>query len=241
MCLSSEKCVAGACVPTSGSCGPSSCSSGCCDGTQCKSGTSSNACGTGGNTCKTCKSTEKCQGGACVPSTSTCGPTTCTSGCCESGKCVLGTSISACGTGGGTCKVCKSGEKCTSQACAGSGPAMYKVYLKGAKVDSPWLACAESNCDLYVKLMVGSATATSTIKADNNNPTWNQFLLVAADSSLKASFKAVVYDDDYGPDPTVGSCTGTITQSTLSAGQVELQCTYLTVKVCKVTFTFVKN
>ena len=118
---------------------------------------------------------------------------------------------------------------------------MYKVYLKSATVDSPWLACAESNCDLYVKLQVGSTTATSTIKADNNNPIWNEMLMIISDTKLKTSFKATVYDDDYGPDPTVGGCTATITPSVLLAGKVETQCTYLTIKVCKVTFTFVKN
>ena len=228
-------------MPSSGSCGASNCSSGCCENNQCKSGTASSACGTGGASCKACKSTEKCQAGACVPSSGTCDSTSCSTGCCQNNTCKSGTSITACGTGGAQCKACKSTEKCQAGACTGSGPTLYKVYLKSAKVDSPWLACAESNCDLYVKLTVGGATATSTIKADNNNPVWNQYLLVAADSSLKASFKATVYDDDYGPDPTVGGCTGTITSSVLAAGKVELQCTYLTVKVCKVTFSFVKN
>ncbi len=241
VCQSNQKCQNGACVPSTGSCGPSNCSSGCCENNQCKSGTASSACGTGGASCKACKSTEKCQAGACVPSSGTCDSTSCSTGCCQNNTCKSGTSITACGTGGAQCKACKSTEKCQAGACTGSGPTLYKVYLKSAKVDSPWLACAESNCDLYVKLTVGGATATSTIKADNNNPVWNQYLLVAADSSLKASFKATVYDDDYGPDPTVGGCTGTITSSVLAAGKVELQCTYLTVKVCKVTFSFVKN
>lgn len=240
-CKTGEQCKGGSCVPT-GLCSPSTCASGCCNNGQCKGGTDASACGTGGNACKTCQSNETCTGGACVPTTGTCGPSSCATGCCQNNQCKGGTLLTACGTGGTTCQSCKSGETCTNKTCKGSGPAQYKVYLKSAALtSSAWVACVEANCDMYVKLVVGSTTATSKIKADNNAPTWNELLLVTTDTALKASFKATVFDDDIGPDGLIGNCSATITSAVLQKGSLEIQCTYLTTKAVKVTFGFVKN
>jgi hypothetical protein len=94
------------------------CADGCCDITSslCYPGTDSSECGSVGGFCANClNNSQFCQNAACT----TCGPGSCTSGCCDStGACVGGTAGDACGTGGIACANCiLNGEDCVAQSC----------------------------------------------------------------------------------------------------------------------------
>jgi len=102
-----------------------------------------------------------------------------------------------------------------------------------------WLICgfAElSECDLYLKLTVGSASAESTIKADTNSPVWNEYLLTALETALTASFEIEVRDDDPVGSVQIGSCTPKVTPAELSAGKLVVDCG----DAKEVTFSFQK-
>ncbi len=63
-CPGSYQCQSGVCNdPTQ--CGPSNCTSGCCDQGKCLSGSSTNACGSGGKVCQSCKKSQVCKSGTC--------------------------------------------------------------------------------------------------------------------------------------------------------------------------------
>lgn len=64
-CVSGETCSpVGTCVNSS-KCDPSTCT-GCCKGSQCLSGQSASACGSGGAPCTSCSSNQLCKSGGCV-------------------------------------------------------------------------------------------------------------------------------------------------------------------------------
>ena len=87
-CPAGQDCVSGICTCEGGSC------SGCCDGTQCRSGTSEAACGANGVACVACSSGQACQNGACECTSQSC------SGCCAGQTCRAGTTPQFCGDGG---------------------------------------------------------------------------------------------------------------------------------------------
>jgi hypothetical protein len=87
-CAADQSCVAGSCTCTAGSC-----PDGCCDGDQCKPGTSAQVCGRNGGTCAACAGNDACCGGACAAlgTEANCGA--CGNACnpartCEAGACV---------------------------------------------------------------------------------------------------------------------------------------------------------
>lgn len=226
----------------SAACGPATCATGCCQGNQCLPGNLDSACGQGGKACADCTSTsQSCNISTriCEGSTS-CGPSTCASGCCESGQCLSGTADSACGSGGAACQSCGGGT-CQNQQCSG-GAASYKVYLdSGQVVANPWVACQEANCDLVVTLTVLQLTATSTMIQDNNSPVWNEYLLTAPESDLTSSFVAKVYDDDY-VDIKIGDCAPTVTPSILASGSLTTTCNFYGIgDTVELTFSFQKQ
>ena len=101
-----------------GLCGPANCI-GCCSNNACVTTPSSAACGSGGQQCLTCKSGEDCLFGACTKG-SACGPSNCTTGCCQAGMCVLGSSNTACGKGGANCTNCtQASQTCKNRVCSG--------------------------------------------------------------------------------------------------------------------------
>lgn len=56
---------------------------------------------------------------SCTPPVRRCGPTTCATGCCDAnGECQSGGAIAACGTNGGDCRTCGTGQACMSGVCA---------------------------------------------------------------------------------------------------------------------------
>jgi len=208
-------------------CSPSTCS-GCCQNNLCLPGTGTSACGYAGNPCNVCNSGDQCQGGVCVPATPVCDKQSCPSGCCENGSCKQGNADTACGTGADPCKAYGTDESCVGQTCTPKGPPMYKVTLVSAKVTgSAWIVCgfAElSDCDLYVILTVGNATAQSSVKVDTQNPVWNEYLLTALETSLTTNFEVEVRDDDPIGSVGIGSCTPKLTTTELAAGQLKVDC-----------------
>ena len=222
-----------------GSCSATTCSNGCCRGGVCESGKADTACGWGGNPCQACTLQQKCNNGVCELAQS-CDSSSCATGCCDTNKkCQTAQSDSACGTGGAACQACASGLECTSAGkCETKGPLMYKVTLVSAVVTgSSWIVCgfAElSECDLYVILTVGNKSTKSTVKADTNKPTWNEYLLTDTEAALIKSFEVEVRDDDPIGSVQIGKCTPSISASTLKSGQLVTDCG----DAKQVTFTF---
>jgi hypothetical protein len=66
---------------------------------------------------------------------------------------------------------------------------------------------------------------TSTIKADNNSPTWNEVLLTASTTQLTTgSVKLQLMDDDIGADGVIGGITwlSGLPAATLAAGKADV-------------------
>jgi hypothetical protein len=111
---------------------------GCCAGDTCMSGDDLSACGVGGAACVACDPTladgcqagactcgggfqcsagQQCSGGACVCNTSAC------TGCCNAftNQCDPGNTDTSCGSGGGPCRTCGTGQVCDGGSCLGTG------------------------------------------------------------------------------------------------------------------------
>ena len=115
-CPANSTCQMGFCF-TAPICGPQNCD-GCCDQNGiCQAGATNAVCGQGGESCATCPSGFTCQGNVCEMPVTNCGPSNCASGCCQANECLTGTSVGGCGTGGGACTSCPSGDTCTSGKC----------------------------------------------------------------------------------------------------------------------------
>jgi hypothetical protein len=93
----------------------SECASGSCVNNKCDGG-----CKKEGSRCSTsanCCNGLVCEGGVCKSSTkAVCNSKNC-KGCCNGTVCRAGTSVSACGTKGGTCARCRNGATCVNGAC----------------------------------------------------------------------------------------------------------------------------
>lgn len=110
-CEPGDSCDEGTCVSPP-SCDPTACD-GCCDGDECVTGDSDEACGLDG-ACQQCASPTVCEAGECV---TPCNEDTC-DGCCNGdGECVEGAVTSACGTGGIECMTCGSDQNCSAGEC----------------------------------------------------------------------------------------------------------------------------
>ncbi len=101
-------------------CGTGNCA-GCCVAGICVAGTEPGECGTGGLACQVCIAGLDCQGGTCVPSTTSCGPGNCPDGCCDGNLCRSGRDSFACGTGGDSCTVCEGSQACLNGGCSEVG------------------------------------------------------------------------------------------------------------------------
>ncbi|MFM9107277.1 MAG: hypothetical protein ACKOWF_11345, partial [Chloroflexota bacterium] len=93
---------------------------GCCEGTTCRGGATTAACGANATVCLRCTRGSTCINGACL-STSPCTAATCPNGCCQNGTCKAGTQDSACGTGGAACAACSGGKTCQARRCQAGG------------------------------------------------------------------------------------------------------------------------
>jgi len=205
-------------------CSSANCS-GCCGNNHCKQGGTSQACGYGGNMCQACITGQSCQGGVCI--TSKCDSTTCKSGCCDSSKvCKNGTADTACGTAGASCSACKSSEVCTSYKCQPKSSALYKVILEKL-VKEKAFTCDSwpgGECDFYLEVEVGPIKATSTTKANTDNPVWNEVLATATAQQITKKLYAKVYDDDWPVDQYVGECKPSVSNADIAKGSLSVEC-----------------
>lgn len=114
----------------SGTCGPETCPTGCCDETgQCRAGNDLTRCGSGGRSCNNCPANgaDTCSDKVCGTKPPSCNAATCPNGCCAvrdgAPVCLTGTDDAACGTRGEACDVCASqGLSCNiaSRTCGGT-------------------------------------------------------------------------------------------------------------------------
>jgi hypothetical protein len=113
-------------------CNAQNCGFGCCEGNTCVGGTSSNACGFGGQPCQNCQQFgETCQGQTCQGQMG-CNAQNCGFGCCQGNICNSGQSSNACGFGGAPCQNCQSfGETCQGQVCSVVGMCNAKTCPNG--------------------------------------------------------------------------------------------------------------
>jgi hypothetical protein len=93
------------CANNTGKCYNGTCCTGCWDGTTCQTGNTSQACGTGGDTCANC-GTGLCVAGKCC------------AGCWDNGVCRPGNTSEDCGSGGVTCTTCYPNQPCQNASCA---------------------------------------------------------------------------------------------------------------------------
>jgi hypothetical protein len=116
-----------------GGCSAANCASGCCSNGACQTGTSSTACGTGGQACQACSGGTACTAQGTCGSAATCNPQNCSSGCCApNGSCITpSNTIFACGANGGACSVCSGQQACTNGACTNTGTCSGCVDLAG--------------------------------------------------------------------------------------------------------------
>jgi len=133
-CQPNQECISGTCR-----CTPTSCVGGCCSGDTCIAPAVLSACGAGAGACVACDpqranvcdagicgcgsgaqcvSGQRCLNGTCV-----CDATSCPSGCCQNGRCYIGT-LTACGTDGGACTDCtpRRGNLCVAGVCHCGAP-----------------------------------------------------------------------------------------------------------------------
>jgi hypothetical protein len=154
-------------------CDPSKCASGCCGATGCLSGTTSTACGFGGQSCTDCTALGlECispmageSGGVCgaldagtmTDGAPGCGPTTCV-GCCAGTICVAGTTNASCGSHGLAC------EQCTGAnvACVAQGAAGACVGVGASCSPSNCAGCCDSNGICQDPAMIGACGTAGT-------------------------------------------------------------------------------
>ena len=105
---------------------------GCCKGLVCKTGSSTDACGAAGGTCKDCTFSSNCKVGACVSGACAtqnrpdgiscpngrCFGGMCCTGCWDGGTCRGGISGQYCGQKGVACSTCQASNPCKTASCA---------------------------------------------------------------------------------------------------------------------------
>lgn len=134
---------------TSSGCGPTNCAGCCGSNGMCQDPVAISACGTAGVSCQFCLPGQACNSGQCQ-TTPGCGPANCF-GCCQSGKCLVGTDDTACGTGGAVCQAC-SGNTCFALG-AKSGGTCSNGRSCGSSV------CAGGCCDGYAHCQGGHSNS----------------------------------------------------------------------------------
>ena len=134
--------------------------SGCCDGETCQSGTTNTYCGSGGNSCNTCSSSEECSNGICteIPCSQTC------DGCCDSdNNCHFGTLDDYCGENGEQCDSCGFSEVCYSGNCVEAIDcsdvewSRENIYDDGGYIEFSWQIKNESSyktCEGHLEVYI---------------------------------------------------------------------------------------
>lgn len=239
MCDAGQVCKDGICTKGE-KCSSSNCATGCCDGDTCKTGDTPSFCGTGGGACKTCQSSFKCVSGVCNDP-ALCGPSNCSGGCCDQGKCLSGSSINACGTGGAVCQACKKSQVCSSGKCKLDPSSKWSITVEKADIDTSksWDTLVYTEPDVFVSVSVGSNTGKTTVKNNTYTPYWNELVLTTTAGSLNTyGISVKVYDDDWPSDQLMGSCKATVAEKILLGGFGYVQmCGGKDVKYVKLLFT----
>lgn len=182
MCTSAEVCDKGACQKITAKCSTANCG-GCCQNNKCHPGNTPGQCGAGGKQCISCPAGKTCVNGLCDTPPPKCTSATC-AGCCDSGTCYPGGTITHCGKNGQQCAGCKSGEVCQAGACGvprpscgphncsgccngtscASGSSASSCGLGGGQCASckKYEICTSGSCglDLFSKWVVTASSAT---------------------------------------------------------------------------------
>jgi len=217
-CEAAQVCSNGTCKGSTG-CTPASCK-GCCVGGQCKPGTDNGYCGNGGQTCETCTGTDVCVSGVCNDPAN-CNAQSCPNGCCQNGKCLSGTSSSACGKTGAACKACVAPQLCQASACKVDPASSWGIIVVSADLDTSksWDWPVYTLPDAYVEVVVGSLKGNTSTKSETYTPQWDEYLFAVSAGTLAASsMKVTVYDDDLTPDEVIGACVIGVPDDVLLSG-----------------------
>jgi hypothetical protein len=129
-CTGDRNCVSGSCQCIQGGlCG------GCCQNNNCLAGNTTSACGSGGESCDTCTTSDPCKNPVCNSSrdcatTNKSNTTPCPGGRCFGGSCCTncwdgnscepGNTLADCGSGGAYCSSCGTTNPCRTASCATS-------------------------------------------------------------------------------------------------------------------------
>lgn len=154
-------------------------------------------------------------------------------GCCDKqDKCQKTISEEFCGVPGGKCDTCDLEELCDVAAgtCLPKPPKVYAVVMVSANVkdgcEGFWSFIDE--CDPFAVVTLGSKTGKTGTDDGDDSPTWNDTVFNATDEELTTNTMYVeVRDDDsfaYGSNDKIDSCSLTITQQHLTAGQLVTNC-----------------
>lgn len=171
-----------------GKCDATNCK-GCCVGDQCLGGNDSQACGSLGESCKSCKQT----GQSCAPSpngaggrcegTPTCGPQNC-GGCCNDITCVAGSDSVACGKQGQACTNCTAtGRQCVAQGLPNERTCQAPVLCGAGNCPG---CCVGNNC-IVATTPAACGKGGEVCKGCGANETCNAGLCVPAPSCSPAN------------------------------------------------------
>ncbi len=212
------------------SCNADTCN-GCCMNGVCQGGTSTNACGEGGNACNVCSSGLSCISGACQQGTNanTCNSTNC-AGCCLNGACQAGTTPAACGKNGAACSPCDNNQVCRQDQTCGVDPeSTWRVQPVRAKVaandnGTDWDGDGSAP-DVVVAMACPPLSApvqSGTPEVQSYNPTWTSGGCVTKAKHLLAEqWVMQVWDIDFADDDTITQPLGyQFTESDFVRGSV---------------------
>lgn len=198
---------------------------GCCQGNECKGGSSTSACGTNGQACETCVNDQQCVNGTCNSAT-TCNAANC-NGCCKSGVCQAGTSDSQCGSGGKVCSVCKWYQYCSAKKCSFDPSSLWFVDIVEVTLEQTsykWDvgSAEESKPDLFVEFSTGSVSHTTATVWNSYTAVYNEYMFLVPASDLMTEIHYVVKDRDTVFHDTVCDITEVIYQSEIENGSATI-------------------
>jgi hypothetical protein len=211
---------------------------------------SEDECGAIGKACEACGTDEVCtkldvipegqttpvaQAGECQPE----GCSDCAPGCCvenpdEAPHCADGTSNDACGSGGGTCSICASGDVCSQQQiCQPSASAKFKIVVLGATVPatnaagSSWDYLSPPDVGITVRVKTTPEKKGTRLDGPDNTttPTWtNGVAMTATVGEYKQGIAFDVVDrDSPDPDDPIATLSYVPTDAAFASGGAPIQ------------------
>lgn len=191
---------------------------GCCDETgTCvpPASQSAIACGVNAGACIACNTGEICVAGQCQTASTGCSPSTCPTGCCVEGSCILPDfqNSAACGAGGLACNVCTWGVLCAAGSCtteidsnAGFYIAVDEVQVKPSDPSGTAWDFPGGLADPFVCFSDGIVTGCTPIVQDNDDAVWTPAayatdasgkpVLFSSAQIMNGSLQFSVYDSD---------------------------------------------